>query len=133
MLDFHKLAEESSYIDSFDEYEKNKFKIITSVKKIMMKKLFINTNLIYKINKEKGMMQIISDPNIKMGENGCNLILDCKARVIKRSETLTTMAVKVKCEVDFGLSKVFNKTIHSQVEKELKKVINKGIEKYNKE
>jgi len=130
-VDFHEMANKSSLIETFEEYKKNTFKIITSPKKVMFKTLHINTNLIYKVNKEKGMLQIISDETIPLGTDGCNLKLDCKVRVIKKTEKETTIAVKVNCDVDFGLNKMVNKSIRSFVEKEIKKVINSGIKKYN--
>lgn len=129
-IDFKKMANESSDIEKFVEYEKNTFKIITKPKKIAMKKIFLNTNLKYRVDKKRGFLKIKSDEAIKIGDDDCNLIIDCKARVFPRNDNESTVAVKVDASLDFGFNSVINKTVKSTIEKKIKNLILSNIEKF---
>lgn len=125
-LDFKKMAEDSSTIESFEEIEKNVFKIATKEKTIMKKKLNLRSVLSYKVNKKKGLLHITT----KEDETN-NLIIDCRLRLIPESNNSTIVAVKLDASVDFGLPKLLNKTIKLMADKEIKNFLEETINTFD--
>lgn len=123
--DFKELADQSKFIDSFNEIEENCFDIKTKEKKVVMKKLFLKTRLKYLVNKEKGLLHIFSINDIE--DN--NLKLDCKIRAIPNNEE-TIVAIKLEGGVDFGFSKVTNKGIKVFADKEIEKFLSELFNKF---
>tara|TARA_Y100001960_G_scaffold333891_1_gene441990 strand:+ start:24664 stop:25134 length:471 start_codon:yes stop_codon:yes gene_type:complete len=124
-LDINKLAEKSSLIESFKEVEKNVFEIKTEEENVVGKKLFLKTKLTYKVNKKKGLLNIYS-----INDDNNNLSLDLKIRAIPESEEKTILAVKLEANVDFGFSKIINKTIKVFVDKKIKKFLDVTLDTF---
>lgn len=126
-LDFEKLARESKFIDSFDEIRPNIFEIRTAEKSIMSKKLFLKTTVAYIVNKDRGLIHLISQ-----NKDDDNLNFDCKIRMIPDSNN-TVVALKFDGNVDFGFSKIVNKGIQKYANKEIEKFLTQTINSFDKE
>lgn len=117
-FDLNKLAEKSSVIENFKEVKENVYAIKTEEENVVGKKLFLKTTLTYKVNKKKGLLNIYS-----INEEDDNLSLDLKIRAIPENSDKTILAVKLEASVDFGFSKIINKTIKVFVDKKIKKFL----------
>jgi len=117
-FDLNKLAEKSSVIETFKEVKENVYAIKTEEENVVGKKLFLKTTLTYKVNKKKGLLNIYS-----INEEDDNLSLDLKIRAIPENSDKTILAVKLEASVDFGFSKIINKTIKVFVDKKIKKFL----------
>jgi hypothetical protein len=124
-LDLNKLAEKSSVIETFKEVEENVFEVKTEEENVVGKKLFLKTKLTYKVNKKKGLLNIYS-----IDEEDNNLSLDLKIRAIPENENKTILAVKLEASVDFGFSKIINKTIKVFVDKKIKKFLDVTLDTF---
>ena len=128
-IDITSALKGSSDIDKFEEYKPDTFKLITKEKKVALKKLQINANLVYKQNKDIGILHVYSDPDVGLKEDETNINIDLKVRLVEISEDKTLLAFKINCDFDFGLSKIINKSINSFIKKEIIKIIEKQIKK----
>lgn len=120
-VDFQKMANESDFIESCSSPEENVFVLKTKEKNIMSKKLSLKTTIQVLINKERGLLHLITQDH-----EDDNLSFDCKIRMIP-DDLMTVVAVKFDGKVDFGFSNLINKGLKKFADKEIEKFLSKTL------